>query len=192
MAQQTQEANAVEMLKKDHETMKDLFQKFAQTDTSERQPIATQIFHALEIHTILEEELFYPAVRERVDFNEVLEEEDIEEEDSVESDDESDKDVSEEDTEVLEETDTDDTEDIIAVSYQEHQIVKDLIEQLKGMNAQDSEYEQQFNELKEAVMDHVSEEEELIFPAARLKLDLNALGEQMQQRRIAVAASMAA
>ena len=71
-------------------------------------------------------------------------------------------------------------------------MVKDLIKQLKAMDAQSNDYKERFAELKEAVLDHASEEEELIFPAARLKLDLNALGNEMQQRRIALASSMAA
>ncbi len=60
------------------------------------------------------------------------------------------------------------------------------------MEPQSDQYKERFAELKESVLDHVSEEEELIFPAARLKLDVNALGSEMQQRRIALASSMAA
>lgn len=182
MAQQTQQepnANAVEMLTKDHQDVSQLFEKFERAPAAERQPIANQIFNALDIHTILEEEIFYPAVREQVDFDEVLEEEELEgEETSAE--------------EVESEEDADEGDDIIALSYQEHQMVKDLIKQLKTMDAQSSDYKERFDELKEAVLDHASEEEELIFPAARLKLDLIALGSELQQRRIALASSMAA
>lgn len=194
MAQQTQEANAVDMLKKDHQTVKALFQQFEGAETSEQQAIAAQIFNALTIHAVLEEEIFYPAVRERIDFNDVLEEEEIDEKaESVGEEDELDEGASDEETDLLEEEgDTEDTEDVIAVSYQEHQMVKDLIQQLKTMDVQSEGFQERLSELKEAVMDHVSEEEELIFPAARLKLDLNALGEQMEQRRIALASSMAA
>jgi hemerythrin superfamily protein len=180
MAQQTQqEPNAVDMLKKDHQDVTQLFEQCERASAAERQPIANQIFNALDIHTILEEEIFYPAVREQVDFDEVLEEEELEgEEASTE--------------EVESEEETDEGDDIIALSYQEHQIVKDLIKQLKTMDVQSSDYKERFAELKEAVLDHASEEEELIFPAARLKLDLNALGNEMQQRRIALVSSMAA
>jgi len=192
MAQQTQEANAVDMLKKDHQTVEELFQQFDQAQASDQQAIATEIFNALDIHTVLEEEIFYPAVRERIDFNDVLEEEEVdEEEDIAEEGGESDEDASEE-ANALEETDTEEAEDVIAVSYQEHQMVKDIIKQLKRMDVEAADYQERFNELKDAVMDHVSEEEELIFPAARLKLDLNALGEQMQERRIALVSSRAA
>jgi len=180
MAQQTQqEPNAVDMLKKDHQEVTQLFDQAERASATERQAITTQIFNALDIHSILEEEIFYPAVREQVDFDEVMEEEELEGEEAstedVETDDEADE-----------------GEDIIAVSYQEHQMVKDLIKQLKTMDAESSDYKERFAELKDAVLDHASEEEELIFPAARLKLNLTELGNEMQQRRIALASSMAA
>lgn len=180
MAQQTQqEPNAVDMLKKDHQDVTGLFEQAERASAAERQAITTQIFNALDIHSILEEEIFYPAVREQVDFDQVMEEDELEGEETsaedVETDDEADE-----------------GEDIIAVSYQEHQMVKDLIKQLKTMDADSSDYKERFAELKDAVLDHASEEEELIFPAASLKLNLTALGKEMQQRRIALAASMAA
>lgn len=180
-----QETNAVDMLKKDHQTVTDLFSRFERAEAGERQAIAVQIFNELEIHATLEEEIFYPAVREQVDFNDVLEDEDVKgEEASTEEEEELDEDT---------ETDvSDDNDDIIALSYEEHQIVKDFIQQLKAMDGQSTQYKEIFDELKEAVLDHASEEEELIFPAARLKLDLIALGNQMQQRRSALASSMAA
>jgi hemerythrin superfamily protein len=186
MAQTTQQdVNAVDMLKKDHQTVTDLFRQFERAEASERQAIATQIFNELDIHATLEEEIFYPAVREQIDFNDVLEDEEV---DAAEASTEEEEDMDEET-----ETDaSDDSDDIIAVSYEEHHIVKDLIQHLKGMDVQSAGYKEQFGELKEAVMDHASEEEELIFPAARLKLDVMALGTELQQRRIALAASMAA
>ena len=180
MAQQTQqEPNAVDMLKKDHEDVTQLFAQFERVAASDRQAIANQIFNALDIHTILEEEIFYPAVREQVDFDEVMEEEELDEGGTATE-------------EVDTEEEADEGDDIIAVSYQEHQMVKDLIKQLKAMDIQSNDYKERFAELKEAVLDHASEEEELIFPAAKLKLDVNALGNEMQQRRIALASSMAA
>jgi len=179
MAQTQQEPNAVDMLKKDHEDVTQLFEQFERVAATDRQPIANQIFSALDIHATLEEEIFYPAVREQVDFDEVMEEEELEGGGTA--------------TEEVEiEEEADESDDIIAVSYQEHQMVKDLIKQLKAMDPQSNDYKERFAELMEAVLDHAAEEEELIFPAARLKLDLNALGNEMQQRRIALASSMAA
>lgn len=186
MAQHTQqEANAVDMLKKDHHTVTGLFGQFERAEASERQAIASQIFNELDIHAILEEEIFYPAVREQIDFNDVLEDEEVNAEEAP----------TEEEEELEDDTDSDmsdDSDDIIAVSYEEHHIVKDLIQQLKAMDGQSAQYKEIFDELKEAVLDHASEEEELIFPAARLKLDVAALGDQMQKRRIALVSSMAA
>jgi hemerythrin superfamily protein len=179
MAQQTQDVNAVEMLKTDHQQVAQLFEQYERAGAAEREAIATQIFNALDIHTILEEEIFYPAVREQIDFNEVIDEEEL----TV-------GETSTEETVVVE--DADDSDDIIGVSYEENQMIKDLIKQLKSMEPQSDQYKERFAELKESVLDHVSEEEELIFPAARLKLDVNALGSEMQQRRIALASSMAA
>ena len=182
-----QDVNAVDMLKKDHQAVTDLFGQFEGAEASEREAIATQVFNELTIHAILEEDIFYPAVRAQIDFNDVLEDEEVDAEEASMEDDE--EELDEEDTEP---DMSDDSDDIIALSYEEHQMVKDLIQQLKAMDARSADYKERFAELKEAVLDHASEEEELIFPAARLKLDLHALGEQMQQRRIALAASMAA
>ncbi len=116
MAQQTQDVNAVEMLKTDHQQVAQLFDHYERAEAAEREAIATQIFNALDIHTILEEEIFYPAVREQIDFNEVIDEEEL----TV-------GETSTEETVVVE--DADDSDDIIGVSYEENQMIKDLIKQ---------------------------------------------------------------
>lgn len=56
------------MLKQDHKKVKTLFKEYE--DAGERaykkkQQIAEQIFHELEVHTTVEEEIFYPAIREK-------------------------------------------------------------------------------------------------------------------------------
>src|SRR5690349_1723434 len=122
MAQTQQEPNAVDMLKKDHEDVTQLFEQFERAAAADRQPIANQIFSALDIHATLEEEIFYPAVREQVDFDEVMEEEELEDEELEDGG------TATEEVEIEEEAD--ESDDIIAVSYQEHQMVKDLIKQL--------------------------------------------------------------
>lgn len=182
-----QEPNAVEMLKKDHETVTQLFAQYERAAEADRSAIATQIFKELEIHATLEEEIFYPAVREQADTEELDEDEEIE---AAEDDEEDEDDVEEGDEEVLE--DSDESDDVIAVAYEEHAAVKELIAQLRKLEPNSAEYKERFAELKEAVQDHVSEEEEVVFPAAQLDLDLDALGEQMEQRRISLASSMAA
>lgn len=174
-----EEPNAVDMLKKDHEKVTQLFQDYERAGEADREAIATQIFKELEVHSTLEEEIFYPAVREQADTEDIVEE-DVEETEEEEEDDE----------EVAE--DTEESEDVIAVALEEHAAVKELIKQLRKLDQKSKDYQERFAELKEAVQDHVSEEEEVIFPAAQLNLDLEEIGQQMQQRRIALVSSMAA
>ena len=58
--------DAIELLKADHELVKDLFEKFeALSDRSKvnKKKIADQICLELTVHTQVEEEIFYPAIR---------------------------------------------------------------------------------------------------------------------------------
>ena len=176
-SEQEMEVNAVLMLKKDHQKVAQLFEDFERATEASRGSIATQIFNELEVHATLEEEIFYPAVRDGVDLASVMEEEELDEDDTA--DDES--------------PDEDDgSEDIIAVSVEEHQEVRDLIMHLRSMDPASREFADLLAELREAVQDHVAEEEDLILPAAQMKLDVESLGAEMQQRRIALVSSMAA
>jgi hemerythrin superfamily protein len=55
---------ATDILKKQHREVKGLFKKIENTEeSSERKQLLDQITQALELHTRLEEEIFYPAVR---------------------------------------------------------------------------------------------------------------------------------
>jgi iron-sulfur cluster repair protein YtfE (RIC family) len=56
---------ATDLLKKQHKEVKGLFKKVEKTeDASERRQLMDEIRAALELHTRLEEEIFYPAVRD--------------------------------------------------------------------------------------------------------------------------------
>ena len=58
---------ATDMLREDHRKVKELFRKFEQTEnTNERKAIVESALTELDIHTRLEEEIFYPAVRKEV------------------------------------------------------------------------------------------------------------------------------
>jgi hemerythrin superfamily protein len=62
--------DAVEMLKHDHALVKDLFHQYeAAGDRAyqKKQRIAEEVFTELEVHTTLEEELFYPAIKRKTD-----------------------------------------------------------------------------------------------------------------------------
>ena len=59
--------NAIQLLKKDHATVKELFAQFEHAGDRAyhtKQTIVKQIHQALEVHAQLEEELFYPAVKQ--------------------------------------------------------------------------------------------------------------------------------
>ena len=55
--------NAVEMLKQDHQTVKDLFDKYEKAgglESKAAQEAAQEVFAELLTHTQVEEEIFYP------------------------------------------------------------------------------------------------------------------------------------
>lgn len=63
-----QAIDAIELLKADHRKVEDLFEQFdkaRRSDTKAR--LVEQICTALKIHTQIEEEIFYPAIRPKID-----------------------------------------------------------------------------------------------------------------------------
>jgi hemerythrin superfamily protein len=60
--------NAIQLLEADHQRVKDLFEQFRSAGErahKKKQGLAEQVFTELRVHTRLEEEVFYPAVREQ-------------------------------------------------------------------------------------------------------------------------------
>ena len=58
--------NPVQMLKDDHQRVRQLFQQFRQTNDQDRQQqIADQVLTELDVHAAIEEEIFYPAMRQK-------------------------------------------------------------------------------------------------------------------------------
>jgi len=56
--------DAIKLLKSDHDLVKDLFDKFEKAETKrEKAKLAAEAMTELKIHTQIEEEIFYPAVR---------------------------------------------------------------------------------------------------------------------------------
>lgn len=61
--------NALELLKKDHLTVSDLFTQYnGDTDESRKKTLFKQIKKELETHTHIEETIFYPFLTEHADF----------------------------------------------------------------------------------------------------------------------------
>ena len=60
--------DALQVLRADHEVVRDLFELFKKAkesgDTAQLKSLQTQIFRELEVHTSLEEEVFYPEAKE--------------------------------------------------------------------------------------------------------------------------------
>jgi hemerythrin superfamily protein len=137
--------NATQMIRQDHKKVEGLFKKFEQTQGSQaKRRLAENAMAELEVHAALEEEIFYPAVKNEVD----------------------------------------DGSSMVQEAIEEHQTVKQLISELKGMQEADEEFESQFSQLMENVQHHVEEEESEMLPKVEeSELDLNSLGQKMSQRK---------
>jgi hemerythrin-like domain-containing protein len=62
--------NPIKLLKDDHKKVKGLFREFESAGDrayQKKQKIADEVFHELEVHSKIEEEIFYPAVRQKAD-----------------------------------------------------------------------------------------------------------------------------
>ena len=149
----TKTQDAVALLKADHKEVHAMFEEYEglgdRANVSKNKLVA-KICKALKIHTQIEEEIFYPAVRQA----------------------------------------SKDTEDMVDEAVVEHASAKDLIAQLEEMDPEDDLYDAKVKVLGELIDHHVEEEEEEMFPKARkLKLDMDALGEEMALRRDELAAA---
>ena len=146
--------DAVAMLKADHAEVHAWFEEYeglGDRANVSKSKLVKKICQALTIHTQIEEEIFYPAMRE---------------------------------------AGKDKEEDMVNEAVVEHASAKDLIAQLQEMDPEDDLYDAKVKVLGELVDHHVEEEEEEMFPDARkLKLDMVALGEEMQLRRDELAAT---
>jgi len=69
--------DAIALLKADHATVKELFEKF-ETARSNKRKVAEQICNELKIHAMIEEEIFYPALRGAIEDEDILNESAVE------------------------------------------------------------------------------------------------------------------
>ncbi|MFC5481084.1 hemerythrin domain-containing protein [Massilia suwonensis] len=85
---------------------------------------------------------------------------------------------------------SEDTEDMVDEAVVEHASAKDLIAQIMEMDPDDDLYDAKVKVLSEMIDHHVEEEEKEMFPKTKqLKLDLKALGQEMQARQKEIEAS---
>jgi hemerythrin superfamily protein len=135
-----QPADAIEMLKADHRRVRALFQRYDETDDQGmRQGIVAELFVELELHTQLEESVFYPAFAD-------------------ESNQEG--------------------QELVAASLEDHEDIDVLVEELRGLEADQEAFAAKFQELRTKVEQHVQDEESQMFPQAE-----QALGEQLEELR---------
>ena len=69
---------ALQLLKKDHARVKSMFTKFGRRISFGEQELAATICNELKLHAALEEQVFYPAVREAIADPEIMNEADVE------------------------------------------------------------------------------------------------------------------
>jgi len=60
-------SDAIALLKADHRKVSDLFEKFERARSGNKQSLAHEICNELKIHTIIEEEIFYPALKGKIE-----------------------------------------------------------------------------------------------------------------------------
>lgn len=148
-----QPQDAIALLVAQHKEVKELFEQFENMSdraTTSKKKLADKICEQLIMHTAIEEEIFYPAVREA----------------------------------------SKDTEDMVDEAVVEHASAKDLIAQIQEMDPGEDLYDAKVKVLGEQIDHHVEEEEDEMFKKVRkLKLDLDALGQEMAARRDELLAS---
>jgi hemerythrin superfamily protein len=74
---ETQPQDAIALLIEDHETVKDMFEQFEQLGDRahvSKHKLALQICEELTKHTMIEEEIFYPAVRKAIKDEDMMDE----------------------------------------------------------------------------------------------------------------------
>ena len=73
--------DAIALLKQDHASVKKAlkeFEKMDHEDTAAMQELVTKVCNELKVHTTIEEEIFYPAVRAAIDDEDLLNEAQVE------------------------------------------------------------------------------------------------------------------
>ena len=154
-AAKSQSQDAIALLSADHRKVEAMFEQYEELkesgDSEEKAALAAQICLELTVHAKVEEEIFYPAAREAIDDEDLMDEAEV-----------------------------------------EHASAKDLIAQLSETEPEDDLFDAKVKVLGEYINHHVEEEEgEMFAKAKKAKLDLAALGEEIEARKEALMAELA-
>ena len=76
----SRQPNALELLRRDHKEVQSMFQRFERADGENEDELCRELIEALRTHTRIEEEVFYPYLREATDRQDLLEEASVEHE----------------------------------------------------------------------------------------------------------------
>lgn len=136
--------NALELLRKDHRNVLTLLRRFERaSDEREQRSLCDEIVSELRVHTSIEEDCFYPFVREASA-----------------------------------------RDDLILEATIEHDSVKQLMDELSDGDVEAQRFHALMSVLNEYVGLHVREEEERIFPVVeKMGVDLEALGQELAERK---------
>ena len=137
--------NAFDLLKADHKKVAELFDQMESASGKAKLSVFNQIKSELELHTHVEETIFYPALEK-----------------------------------------PEATHDLTLEAYEEHEVVKTLLEELSGSRSADDEWQAQAKVLRENVEHHVDEEENELFDKADDVLsdeEIEALGNRMEAEK---------
>jgi hemerythrin superfamily protein len=75
MASRQKKMDAIALLKEDHRKVEDLFEQFEKArDKDRKEKLVKQICMELSIHTMIEEEIFYPACTGQVEDADLVDE----------------------------------------------------------------------------------------------------------------------
>ena len=133
---------ATDFLRRDHRAIEALFAECREATGQRKTAIIEQIRTDLRLHSTVEEEIFYPAVRAHVGRN------------------------------LMNEAD------------EEHHVARVLIAELDRDGRANDHRDAKFTVLSESVRHHIKDEEGEVLPKAKeLKMDFEALGRRMLQRK---------
>lgn len=154
MAQRAEKPGAasqdiLSLLCAEHQRVLELFSEFRsikdRCSLDEKEALVQAICSALLLHAELEEEVFYPAVRDILQDDMLMDE-----------------------------------------AESEHEAAKEVIDELRALPASHPSYNAKVVVLGENIVRHMREEETVIFPKVKKsRLDLQALGEEIQNLRTA-------
>ena len=138
--------DALQLLAADHRKVEELFASFEKASGEGRkEKLAREICTELKIHAMIEEEIFYPAIRGKVE------------------------------------------DDALDEAYVEHDSAKLMINEIEAAEPDDQFYDAKVKVLQEEIEHHVEEEEKrmegLFSQARKAGLDMDALGQQLAQRK---------